>query len=106
MQFDEAHDVAESEPALTALCAMAIQPSPIGVTPNRRGANPQQSAGFFKAQLGIEQSPNQLIARLFEFAAIVVAGDVVVKKAGQEFDVLWQGFPNRLKRGIDRTRGF
>ena len=101
--LDEADDAAQSEPALSALGAVVCKPASIRVSTNSRRAHAEQAAGLLEREFGIEQTSNELTARLLELTTIVICRDVVGEELAQELDVLRQVLPDILQIRIDRN---
>lgn len=94
MLVDEHHDVAELESSLPPSCAVVIEPTSVRITADGGGADSEDSAGFFEAELGVEEAFDHLLAGLFKLADVVVGGDFVIKHGAEERDGLGELLKN------------
>lgn len=101
----EFYNSAEPKSPLAPLRSVMAQPTPVRISADGSRADAQQTASLLQRELRIEQSPNQVLAGLFEFAPIVVGRHRVVVVVNEELNVLRQLRPHFLKFGVDGLLG-
>jgi hypothetical protein len=76
--FNKSQNLAKFKPSLLALGSNVLKPSLVGISSYRCRAYTKETTCLFEAKLRVQESLNELLSALFEFASVVICGYTVV----------------------------